>query len=145
MEYTVNNAEQTRRLARELSGELKGGEVICLYGELGAGKTVFAAGLCEGLGVTDCVSSPTFTIVNEHSGAFFPVYHFDMYRIEDEEELYEIGYEEYLSSGGICIIEWPENIKGALPERRIDVRIERRLSAGDEVRTVSIIRRSSAK
>lgn len=139
MEKTVitRSEAETFSLASNLGKELKAGSVICLSGDLGAGKTVFAKGLCQGLGIYEYISSPTFTIVNEYGGRL-PVYHFDMYRIEDEEELTCIGYEEYLAAGGVCIIEWPQNIKNSLPPKRIDVEIERNLTEGDEVRTVKI-------
>jgi tRNA threonylcarbamoyladenosine biosynthesis protein TsaE len=115
----------TKAIAERIAKSLSPGTTVCLFGEMGVGKTVFTNGLCRALGVTDYVSSPTFTVVNEYDGADFPVYHFDMYRIEDEDELIEIGFEEYLSSGGVCIIEWPENIKNSLPSERVDIEILR--------------------
>jgi len=110
-------------LAESLAKQIAGGTVICLYGEMGAGKTVFTQGLCRGLGVTDYVTSPTFTVVNEYDGKDVRVFHFDMYRIEDESELIELGFDEYLSSGGVAIIEWPQNIAGSLPANTIDITI----------------------
>ena len=133
--FITKSEEETFNLAKEFAQKLSAGDVICLSGDLGAGKTVFAKGLCEGLNVNDCISSPTFTIVNEYEGKL-PVFHFDMYRIEDEDELIEIGYDEYLSSGGVCIIEWPENIKYSLPKKRTDVTILRALESGDDIRKV---------
>ncbi len=116
---------QTREIAAGIAKTLSPGTVVCLFGEMGVGKTVFTNGLCRAMGVSDYVSSPTFTVVNEYDGDGFPIYHFDMYRIEDEDELLEIGFEEYLNSGGICIIEWPENVKNSLPQKRIDIEILR--------------------
>lgn len=139
-EVATHSAEETFELAEGIAKELKAGSVICLSGELGAGKTVFAKGLCSGLGVTDNVNSPTFTIVNEYDGRL-KVFHFDMYRIEDEYELVEIGYDEYLSSGGVCIIEWPSNISNSLPKKRLDINIKRMLSGGDDVRIIEITER----
>lgn len=136
--YKTFSEEETFNLAKEMGNSQEPGSVICLSGDLGAGKTVFAKGLCDGLGVCEYISSPTFTIVNEYMGEKYPVYHFDMYRIEDESELIEIGYEEYISSDGVCIIEWPSNVEGALPKKRIDVEIERNLSEGDDYRTITI-------
>ncbi len=116
---------QTIKIAEGFAQTLSPGTVVCLFGEMGVGKTVFTNGLCRALGVSDYVSSPTFTVVNEYDGVGFPIYHFDMYRIEDEDELLEIGFEEYLTSGGICIIEWPENVINSLPQKRIDIEILR--------------------
>lgn len=124
-EYKSRSAEDTSRIAAEFSKTLSPGDVVCLFGEMGVGKTVFTNGLCRALGACDYATSPTFTVVNEYDGADFPVYHFDMYRIEDEDELIELGFDEYLSSGGICIIEWPENIPNSLPKKRINVKILR--------------------
>lgn len=93
-------------------------------GEMGAGKTTFIKEFCTCLGVTDLVSSPTFSIVNEYEGAGRPVYHFDFYRIKDETEAYDIGYEEYFYGGGICLVEWPEKIPGLLPQQFVRVRLE---------------------
>ena len=116
---------QTKEIAEGFAKTLLPGTVVCLFGEMGVGKTVFTNGLCRAMGVKEYVSSPTFTVVNEYDGDGFPIYHFDMYRIEDEDELLEIGFEEYLNSGGICIIEWPENVKRSLPKKRIDIEILR--------------------
>lgn len=116
---------QTIKIAEGFAQTLSPGTVVCLFGEMGVGKTVFTNGLCRAMGVSDYVSSPTFTVVNEYDGDGFPIYHFDMYRIEDEDELLEIGFEEYLTSGGICIIEWPENVINSLPKKRIDIEILR--------------------
>lgn len=116
---------QTIKIAEGFAQTLSPGTVVCLFGEMGVGKTVFTNGLCRALGVSDYVSSPTFTVVNEYDGDGFSIYHFDMYRIEDEDELLEIGFEEYLTSGGICIIEWPENVINSLPQNRIDIEILR--------------------
>ena len=134
-EYKSYSANDTLSVAAEFSKSLTPGAVVCLYGEMGVGKTVFTNGLCRALGACDYATSPTFTVVNEYDGADFPVYHFDMYRIEDEDELIEIGFDEYLSSGGICIIEWPENIPNSLPKNRINVKLMR---AGNDARTIII-------
>ena len=116
---------QTIKIAERIAKTIYPGTVVCLFGEMGVGKTVFTNGLCRAMGVSDYVSSPTFTVVNEYDGDGFPIYHFDMYRIEDEDELLEIGFEEYLTSGVICIIEWPENVINSLPQKRIDIEILR--------------------
>ncbi len=125
MEFRSDSAKHTAEIAAKIAENLIPGDVLCLRGEMGAGKTVFTTGLCRALGVVDYVTSPTFTVVNEYDGEQLRVYHFDMYRIEDEDELLEIGFEEYLSAGGICVIEWPQNTEGALPRRRYEVEIEK--------------------
>lgn len=123
--HISKNESDTRQTARELAKEFTGGEVITLYGELGAGKTVFAKGIAEGLCISDTVTSPTFTILHMYEGRL-KLYHFDMYRITDVSELPEIGYYEAVSdSGGVCVIEWAENIKDELPQNLIKVSIEK--------------------
>ena len=123
--YKSNSDSDTRTIAAEFAKTISSGTVVCLYGEMGVGKTVFTNGICRALGVCEYATSPTFTVVNEYDGAGFPVYHFDMYRIEDEDELIEIGFDEYLNAGGICIIEWPENIPNSLPQKCVNVKILR--------------------
>lgn len=134
----TKSEEETFNYAKEIGKTAKEGSVFCLSGDLGAGKTVFAKGFCDGLGVCDYVNSPTFTIVNEYDGELHKVFHFDMYRIEDEDELIEIGYHEYLSSGGVVIIEWPQMIKNSLPKKRTEITITRDLLSGDNIRQIEI-------
>ncbi len=123
MEYISHNVTETEAIGETLAKELKAGDVVAYYGDLGAGKTAFTRGLARGLGCTGRVSSPTFTIVNEHEGRL-PLFHFDMYRLSDEEELFDIGWEDYLCRGGVCAVEWSERVSGALPEESITVTIE---------------------
>lgn len=137
-EFITNSEEETTSLAAEFAKTLKIGDVICLFGDLGVGKTVFTKGVCRALGTDEYINSPTFTIVNEYDAKDFCISHFDMYRIEDSSELIEIGFSEYLSKDGICIIEWPENIYDELPKRRIDVKIERVSYDEEEKRKVTI-------
>lgn len=113
--------EQTKEIAGKLGALLSAGDVVCLFGNLGAGKTVFAAGISSGLGITDYISSPTFTIVNEYAGRT-GLYHFDVYRI-NTDEFFEIGGDEYFSADGVVLVEWPENIRDALPKERLEVYI----------------------
>lgn len=122
MEYISNNVEETKRIAAGFAKELKSGDVLCMYGNLGAGKTAFVQGLARGLGIDEPITSPTFTIVNKYQGDM-PLYHFDVYRIGDSEEMYEIGYEEYVYGDGISVIEWAELIEDILPESRYSVTI----------------------
>ena len=107
-----------------LAKTLGGGNVVALYGDLGAGKTEFVRGVCAGLGISgDVVSSPTFAIVNEYPGGLLPVYHFDVYRMRDIDELFELGYEDNFFGGGVCLVEWPAHIEELLPEGTIRIRI----------------------
>ena len=111
-----NSAEETFRLGEKIGQEAQAGQVFCLYGDLGVGKTVFTQGLAKGLGIDDAVQSPTFTIVREYEEGRLPFYHFDVYRIGDIEEMDEIGYEYYVYGEGVCLIEWADLIKEILPD-----------------------------
>ncbi|MBQ2696395.1 MAG: tRNA (adenosine(37)-N6)-threonylcarbamoyltransferase complex ATPase subunit type 1 TsaE [Clostridia bacterium] len=134
-EYITQSEAETYELAEKLAMQLSPGQVICLRGDLGVGKTVFAKGLCSALGVEEHVSSPTFTLVNEYDGVKGKIYHFDLYRIEDPDELYEIGFEEFVGGEGLAIIEWPERAEEILPENRIEILLE---SCGEDDRRVTI-------
>lgn len=120
---TTTSAEETVALGRELAQQLQPGDILALYGDLGAGKTHLVKGICEGLGITPgTVTSPTFTLVNEYAGSL-PVYHFDVYRIERIEELFELGYEDYFFSDGVTLVEWPEKIESLLPGYTLRIRL----------------------
>lgn len=119
---TASSAE-TESLGKKIAAILSGNETIALFGDLGAGKTAFTRGLCEGLGVTDGVSSPTFAIVNAYNGKY-PVYHFDMYRITDADDLFSTGYYDYIGNG-VIVIEWSENIESELESDAIRIRIKK--------------------
>ena len=119
--YISNSEEATKNIAFKLATYLSSGDIICLFGNLGTGKTVFASGLSTGLGLSEHISSPTFTIVNEYIGKY-PFYHFDVYRINSDEFL-DMGGDEYLYGEGIVLIEWPENIIDVLPSERLDIYI----------------------
>ena len=114
MKIHTDSAEETFEFAKQYSETLQGGEVLCMYGDLGAGKTLFAQGLAAGLGIDGYISSPTFTIVNEYEGRL-PLYHFDVYRIADPDEMYETGFDDYISGNGVCLIEWAELIQDIIP------------------------------
>jgi len=120
--YTSSSPEDTQELGQTLGEILKPGDVICLFGDLGAGKTCFAQGVAWGAGfpLDDYISSPTFTLINEYSGKW-PIYHLDFYRIKSQEELSDLGYEEYLFGQGIVIIEWADRLDGLLPPERLEV------------------------
>lgn len=122
--YLSHNEEETEKIGEALASRLYAGDVVAYLGGLGAGKTAFTRGLARGLGCQSRVTSPTFTIVNEYDGNL-PLFHFDMYRLRDEDELFDIGWEDYLSRGGVCAVEWSERIFRALPEGTILVSIER--------------------
>lgn len=139
MIYKSNSPKETENIARSFAKELKGGEVICLNGDLGVGKTAFVQGLVKALGVTEPISSPTFTIVNCYEGDM-PIYHFDVYRIEDCDEMYEIGFEEYIYSNGITLIEWSEKIEEILPKNRIEIVISKDYDKHDDYRIIRIER-----
>lgn len=123
--FISNSPMNTREIAAQLAVALSGGEVIAFYGDLGQGKTCFVTGLAEGLGFTGEVSSPTFAIINEYLGGRLDLYHFDMYRVTDWNDLYSTGYFEYMESGGVLAVEWSENIENALPDDAIRVTIKR--------------------
>lgn len=126
--------EETERAGAELAASISPGSVVALYGDLGAGKTAFVRGIARGLGLDVRVSSPTFTIVNEYLGPV-PLFHFDMYRINSSEELFDIGWDDYLERGGVCAVEWSENIDDAIPEEAIRVTISK---TDDTSRTIVI-------
>ena len=114
MEFISQTPEQTEQIGALLAQQLQGGEVIAFKGGLGAGKTAFTRGLARGLGITEAVTSPTYTIVNEYLSGRLPLFHFDMYRLFSAEELFEIGWEDYLARGGVCAVEWSENVPEAM-------------------------------
>ena len=125
MEIITNSPAETEDAGASLAARLEPGSVIAFTGDLGAGKTAFTRGLARGLGVTERVTSPTFTIVNEYEGERLPLFHFDMYRLGSSDELFDIGWEDYLRRGGVCAVEWSENIEDALEEDAIRVDIRR--------------------
>lgn len=137
MMYVSNSYEETREIAADFAKTLKEGDVLCMYGDLGVGKTAFVQGLAAGLGIDEPITSPTFTIVNEYMGAM-PLYHFDAYRIADGDEMYEIGYEEYVYGNGVSVIEWPQIIADIIPEKRYDIVISKDYNKGENYRTIEI-------
>ena len=123
MEVLSHNVTETEALGRQLAAHLHSGDVVAFFGGLGAGKTAFTRGLAAGLGCRGRVTSPTFTIVNEYDGPI-PLFHFDMYRLGSEEELFDIGWEDYLARPGVCAVEWSEQVAGALPPEAVRVTIQ---------------------
>ncbi len=134
--YESYSYNDTQKIAAEIAGSLKGGDFIAMYGDLGAGKTAFVQGLAKALGITSNITSPTFTIINEYEGRL-PLYHFDVYRIADCDEMYEIGYDEYISGDGVCIIEWAELIEEMIPENAVWIKIEKNLEKGIDYRKIT--------
>ncbi|WP_097015718.1 tRNA (adenosine(37)-N6)-threonylcarbamoyltransferase complex ATPase subunit type 1 TsaE [Anaerocolumna aminovalerica] len=130
--------EDTYQLGMELGEKAKAGEVYCLLGDLGTGKTVFTQGFAKGLGIDEPVNSPTFTIVQVYEEGRLPFYHFDVYRIEDIDEMQEIGYEDYFYGQGVCLIEWSNLIEELLPVNRTVITIEKDLEKGFDYRRISI-------
>ena len=114
MTYITHSPEETENLGEALGRRLPAGTVLAYRGELGAGKTAFTRGLARGLGFTEPVTSPTYTIVNEYLGGRLPLFHFDMYRLRSSDDLWDIGWEDYLDRGGVCAVEWSENVADAL-------------------------------
>ena len=124
MTYISKSEQETERIGSEFAASLPGGTVVAMYGDLGAGKTAFVRGMARGMGLDCRVSSPTFTIVNEYLGQR-ELIHFDMYRLSDADELFDIGWEDYLDRGGVCAVEWSERVLDALPPDTLFVRLSR--------------------
>ena len=137
MEYLSHNEQETEALGQRLAAALSPGAVVAYRGGLGMGKTAFTRGLAKGLGYSGRVTSPTFTIVNEYEGGRLPLFHFDMYRLEDDDALFDIGWEDYLDRGGICAVEWSEQVARAMPADTVYVTISRR-PEDDRARTITI-------
>lgn len=142
MEFISNCVEDTYQIAFDFAKTLKNGDVLALKGDLGTGKTAFTFGIVRGLGISNCVSSPTFTIVNEYLNGPISVYHFDLYRLNDEDDLYDIGIDEYLFGDGICIFEWPEIVEN-LTENYYDIQILKDLSVSEDYRKIIITKKGS--
>lgn len=136
MECWTQSPEETERVGAALSACLRPGQVVAFRGPLGAGKTAFTRGLARGLGVTGPVTSPTYTIVHEYNGGRMPLFHFDMYRLNSEEDLFDIGWEDYLDRGGLCVVEWSERVAHAL-ESPVTVTIEK-IPGSDQQRKITI-------
>lgn len=134
----TNSARETFALGEKIGKNALPGQIYTLSGDLGVGKTVFTQGVAKGIGISEPVSSPTFTIVQEYEEGRMPFYHFDVYRIGDIEEMEEIGYDDYFFGEGICLIEWAELIQDILPEKRIRVTIEKEPERGFDYRKITI-------
>ena len=134
MEFITHSPEETEAIGEKLAQQLNPGTILAYRGDLGAGKTAFTRGLARGLGFREQVTSPTYTIVNEYLGGRLPLFHFDMYRLHSSDDLFDIGWDDYLERGGICAVEWSENVADAL-EEPITVTIEK---LGENSRRITI-------
>ncbi|MCI1328356.1 MAG: tRNA (adenosine(37)-N6)-threonylcarbamoyltransferase complex ATPase subunit type 1 TsaE [Lachnospiraceae bacterium] len=140
MKKTVESysPDETRALAREMSENARAGQIYTLDGDLGAGKTVFAKGFAEGLGIREIVNSPTFTILQSYEGGRLTMHHFDVYRIADPEEMEEIGYEEFFYGDGVCLVEWADQIADLIPDDAVRIRIARDPDKGTDYRKITV-------
>ena len=133
MEFVTHSREETEALGARLAQVLTAGAVVAFTGDLGAGKTAFVSGMARALGVEERVTSPTFTIVNEHEGGRLPLFHFDMYRLNSVDELFHIGWEDYQARGGVCAVEWSENVAEAIEDDAVRVSIRRGKGESDRI------------
>lgn len=138
MVIETNSEKETLELGKTLAENAVPGQVFSLVGDLGVGKTVLTKGMAKGLGITEPVSSPTFTILQVYEEGRLPFYHFDVYRIGDPEEMEEIGYEDYFYGDGICLVEWANLIEELLPEHTIRISIEKDLDKGFDYRRITV-------
>ena len=138
MIYESNGWQETFALGERLGRAAEPGQLICLNGDLGVGKTVFTQGFAKGLGIAQPVNSPTFTILQVYEEGRLPFYHFDVYRIADSEEMYELGYEDYFFGQGVCIVEWSVLIEELLPQNRTVISVEKDLEKGFDYRKITV-------
>ena len=136
MQFLSHSTQETEAIGEELAQKLRGGDVLAFTGSLGMGKTAFTRGLARGLGCRGRVTSPTFTIVNEYEGRT-PLFHFDMYRLSSADELFDIGWEDYLTRGGVCAVEWSERVDDAMPADTLWVDIARGTDESDRIITIT--------
>lgn len=138
MVFESTSSQMTFEFAKKIGENLKRGDVLCLDGDLGVGKTVFTKGVAAGLGIKDDVSSPTFTLIQEYYGGRLPLYHFDVYRIDGPWDMDDLGYDEYFYGEGVCLVEWGSMIKELFPENTIYVHIEKDLEKGFDYRKITV-------
>ena len=138
MIYYTNSDKETEAVGEQFGRTVKDGTVVAMYGDLGAGKTAFVRGMARGMGITSRVNSPTFTIVNEYRKGNIPLFHFDVYRIESSDEMYDIGWEDYISQGAIVIVEWATLIEDIFDENIIKIYISKNLDLGEDYREINV-------
>lgn len=138
MDFEVNSIAETTNIGRQLGKILNPGDIVCLTGDLGTGKTHITKGIAEGLSITENITSPTFTIVNEYESGRLKLYHFDVYRVSDPDEIYAIGFDDYIFGEGVSIIEWANYIEEILPKDYLHIYIQKDLSKGENYRKISI-------
>ena len=138
MTIETNSQDETKELGRAIGERLEAGDVVCLTGDLGVGKTVFVQGVAEGLGIEEGICSPTFTLIQEYYEGRLPLYHFDVYRIAGCTDMDELGYEEYFYGKGVCLVEWGELVRELFPENSIYITIEKELEKGFDYRKITI-------
>lgn len=138
MVFESNSSKDTYEFGKDMGSKAENGQIYCLVGELGSGKTLFAQGFAEGLGIKEFVNSPTFTLVQEYEEGRIPLYHFDVYRIENEDEMFEIGCEEYFYGGGVCLVEWADLIEGLIPQGAVWIYMERDFERDSDYRRISV-------
>ena len=138
MEFKVNSIEETTNLGIELGKLLNSGDIVCLTGDLGTGKTHITKGIAKGLDINDTITSPTFTIVNEYDSGRLKMNHFDVYRVSDPDEIYAIGFDDYIFSDAVSIIEWANYIEDILPEEYLHIHISKDLSQGEGFRKITL-------
>ena len=134
----IKNEKDSMEFGKLLSRKLTAGSVIALTGDLGTGKTTLTKAVAEGLGIKETITSPTFNIVKQYDSGRLPLYHFDVYRIGDEDEMFDIGFDEYVDGDGVCLIEWAELIKGIIPENAVSIKITKDLSKGLDYRKIEV-------
>ena len=137
MEFITNSPEETEKIGAAVGKIIPAGTVLAYRGDLGAGKTAFTRGLARGLGFKEAVTSPTYTIVNEYLGGRLPLFHFDMYRLSSADDLFDIGWEDYLTRGGVCAVEWSERVDDAMPADTLWVDIARGTDESDRIITIT--------
>ena len=138
MKFKINSVEDTTQLGINLGKLLKSGDIVCLTGDLGTGKTHITKGIAKGLGIEDNITSPTFTIVNEYETGRLKLNHFDVYRVSDPDEIYAIGFDDYIFSDAVSVIEWANYIEEILPQDFLHILIEKDLSQGEDYRKITI-------
>lgn len=138
MEFEVYSVDKTTQLGTKLGKLLNSGDIVCLTGDLGTGKTHITKGIAKGLGITDNITSPTFTIVNEYKGKELKLNHFDVYRVSDPDEIYAIGFDDYIFSDAVSIIEWANYIEEILPKDLLHIKIEKDLAKGEDYRKITL-------